>query len=137
MELSRRHALIALGLVLTGLAALVLFGIGQFGIWDPWELNAADLARDLLAGEAAESKRAPLTPWLTARSFGVFGVHEWSGRLPVALGGLLAIVAAAGWAWRFAGRRAALYAALVAGTSPLLLFNARQMLGDAWGMAAS
>jgi hypothetical protein len=45
MELSIRTTRIAASAVLATAAALVLIQIWSFGIWDPWELSAADLAR--------------------------------------------------------------------------------------------
>ena len=136
MEPSRRQHAVLSALLFAAFAALLLVGLGGFGIWDPWELNAADAARDLLDGEGGAS-RPPLRRWLIAQSFSALGVSEWSGRLPVVFGGLLTLFAAWFGALRFAGRRAALFATVIAGTTPLFLFNARQMLGEAWAMGAS
>jgi 4-amino-4-deoxy-L-arabinose transferase-like glycosyltransferase len=117
------HAAIA------AIAALVLSGLSAFGIWDPWEIELADKARRLADGE---SMRVPhIGPWLVSRGFRWFGVDEWSGRLPIALSGVLAVALTYPLVARFAGRRAGLYAVLIAGTSPLFLFNARTMLGEA------
>ncbi len=136
MHSRRRQFWIFTGILFSGIAALLVVGIGGFGIWDPWELNAADAARDLLDGEL-EQTAPPLSRWLIALGFSSFGVSEWSGRLPIALGGLL-VLGAAFWGGRkFSSDRTALYAALIAGSSPLFLFNARQMLGTAWGMGAT
>ena len=137
MELDRRQTAFWSAVVFAGIAALLLVRIASFGIWDPWELNAADVARDLLDGETVEHKTAPLGAWLISASFRVFGVHEWSGRIPIALGGLLTVLAAWLLLRRFGGRRAAIYGALVVGTSPLFLFNSRQMLGAALAFAGS
>ncbi|MCC6872691.1 MAG: glycosyltransferase family 39 protein, partial [Sandaracinaceae bacterium] len=121
----------ALALVF-GAAAIFLFArLASYGIWDPWELEAADAARRAATGEAFFAGRPPLSQWLVASGFALLGVHEWSGRLPLALAGLLAGVVAYLWARRFAGRRAGLWAALIATTSPLMLFHSRQMLGQA------
>src|SRR5260370_21607952 len=46
-------------------------------------------------------EKAPLLYWLIAASFRLFGVHDWSARLPLALGMLALIVAV-----YFVGRRA-------------------------------
>lgn len=127
----------ALGATASVLALLVLVGIGSYGIWDPWELASADLAREVLAGEAIELTQPPLGTWLVARGFAMFGVHEWSGRLPIALAGLVTILLAYFLTARFAGRRAGILAAVVTGTTPLLLLNAREMLGAAPAFAAT
>jgi 4-amino-4-deoxy-L-arabinose transferase-like glycosyltransferase len=137
MEWSRRQGRIAAGAVLAAVAALAFARLSAFGIWDPWELSSADLARQLATGEAASLDRPPLTLWLVAQGFSLFGIHEWSGRLPMALAGLLAVGFAYVLVARFAGRRAGVWAAVVAGTTPLFLLNARQMLGAAPGFAAS
>ncbi|MBX3271993.1 MAG: glycosyltransferase family 39 protein [Sandaracinaceae bacterium] len=128
---------IVLGIVWVAVGALTLAGLGRYGIWDPWELASADLARQVQAGEAVELTQPPLGVWLVARGFAVFGVQEWAGRLPMALAGLASAVLAFVVAARFAGRRAGVVAAVVAATSPLLLLNARTMLGAAPAFAAS
>lgn len=123
-------------LALAALALLAFWRLSAFGIWDPWELEPADDARRILAGEPLTSARPELSVWLIARAFDLFGVREWAGRAPIALAGLIAVGAAAWIGARLGGARTALYAALVAGTSPLLLFNARHMLGEAPAFAA-
>jgi 4-amino-4-deoxy-L-arabinose transferase-like glycosyltransferase len=61
-------------------------------------------------------EKAPLMYWLVAASYKIFGVHEWSTRLPIALGmlGLLLVVYRMGR--RFYGDEGGLYAALALGT---------------------
>ena len=137
MEFDRRQATIWTTGTFLVLAILLFVRINAFGIWDPWELNAADVARDLLEGDAVEHRRAPLTSWLISLSFSALGVHEWSGRLPVAFGGLLTLLSAWLLGWRFGGLRTAVYATLITGTTPLFLFNSRQMLGEALAFGAS
>lgn len=111
-------------------AALLVWGLWRFGIWDPWELNAADTARRLAAGEPA-AERFVFGPWLVSLGFRSIGVYEWAGRLPIALAGLVAVACAFQLGRRFGDARTGVYAALIAGTTPLLLFNARLMLGTA------
>lgn len=135
MDWTRSQGRIA-ALVLVAASGLVLTGLASFGIWDPWELASADLARQVASDGATATDRPPLTTALIARGFGL-GVHEWSGRLPMALAGLLAVALAYALVARFAGRRAGVWAALITATSPLFLLNARQMLGASPAMAAS
>ncbi len=137
MDWNRRHGRIAAAVVLLAASGLLFPGLSSFGIWDPWELGSADLARQLASGEAGTIERPPLANELVARGFAAFGVHEWSGRLPVALAGLLTVALAYLLVARFAGRRAGAWAALVTATTPLFLTNARQMLGVAPALAAS
>ena len=107
-------------------AVLLLAGLSDFGIWDPWELTAADAAQD---GVGAGS--SPFRQWLIREGFAALGVSGLGGRLPLALTGLLSVFAIAWLVRRFSDLRASSYVVLVACTSPLMLFNARQMLGNA------
>ena len=136
MELGRRHGLVWALAAVGFVALLLLLRLQSFGIWDPWELEPADEARHLLAGEGVDGGRPILPTLLVALGFASFGVREWAGRIPMALMGIAAVVLAYFLVRRFAGRRAGAYAALIAGTTPLFLFNARQMLGDAPAFAA-
>ena len=124
------------GLAACGCVALLLLvRISAFGIWDPWELGTADAARKLASGQGAGEAFEP-SVWIVSRGFALFGIHEWAGRLPVALCGVLAAFAAFALATRYLDLRAGVYAALIAGTSPLFVFNARAMLGEAPAFAA-
>lgn len=137
MEWTRQQGRYVAIAAFVAVAAVTLARLAAYGIWDPWELSAADLARQLATGEAGALDQPALTPWLVAQGFTLFGIHEWAGRLPMALSGLVAVALAYVVAARFAGRRAGAWAALIAGTSPLFLLNARAMLGAAPGFAAS
>lgn len=107
--------------------------LAGFGIWDPWEVEVAESARRLAEGESVHVAHAG--PWLVAQSFRLFGVHEWSGRLPIALSGIAMIALAYALIARLSDRRTAIYGVLIAGTSPLFIFNARTMLGEAPSLA--
>ncbi|MDW8245235.1 MAG: glycosyltransferase family 39 protein [Sandaracinaceae bacterium] len=113
------------------LACVLLWGIPSYGIWDPWELSAADAARSLLEGEERELSEPPLGIWLIAQSFKWFGIKEWSGRLPNVLFGFATLLLAYGFGSLTESRRRGVYCALVLGTSPLFLLNARHMMGEA------
>ncbi len=130
MELTQRQALVWFGAAFGCVALIVLFRLSAFGIWDPWELTAADTAQSLLEGHA-QLGEPPLRSWMVAAGFRLFGDHEWAGRLPIALAGLIAVGAAFSLVAWFAGLRAGVYAAIVTGTTPLFLLNARQMMGAA------
>jgi 4-amino-4-deoxy-L-arabinose transferase-like glycosyltransferase len=112
-------------------AALLLWRLSGFGIWDPWELSTADAARRLAAGEAPAGGLLGFSTWLVSLGFRAFHVHEWAGRLPIVGAGLVTVLCAYLTAERFVDARTGVYAALVAGTSPLFIFNARTMLGAA------
>ena len=110
---------------------LVLWGIWSFGIWDPWELTAAEAARGNL--DPTESKGAPLSIWLVRASFNVFGVHEWSGRLPLAICGLISCWMVYLLLSRSMGRKAGVIAAVVLATCPMFLLHARETMGATVG----
>lgn len=131
MELTRRQGSLLALAVLLAMALLLMVRLAAFGILDPWELTTADQARHIAAGDSVPlGGEPPLGRLLVAAGFGLFGVSEWAGRAPIALAGLFALAAIHWLVARFAGLRAGLYAVVIAGTTPLFLLNARQMLGE-------
>src|SRR5262249_20787947 len=94
-------------------AVLFLFAappLTTSGLWDPYELNVADLSRRIalhlhgaanLAVEGADNSLPhlnalgrPQLPFSSiALGFTLFGLHDWAGRLPMALWGLLGVLA--------------------------------------------
>ncbi|HMC29360.1 MAG TPA: glycosyltransferase family 39 protein, partial [Candidatus Angelobacter sp.] len=61
-------------------------------------------------------EKAPLMYWSVAASFKVFGVHDWSARLPIMLGVLALLLVVYRVGRRFYGDEGGLYAALALGT---------------------
>jgi len=61
-------------------------------------------------------EKAPLMYWLAAASYKIFGVHDWSARLPIALGMLALLLVVYRMGRRFYGDEGGLYAALALGT---------------------
>jgi 4-amino-4-deoxy-L-arabinose transferase-like glycosyltransferase len=61
-------------------------------------------------------EKAPLMYWCVAASFKVFSVHDWSARLPIALGVLALLLVVYRIGRRFYGDEGGLYAALALGT---------------------
>jgi 4-amino-4-deoxy-L-arabinose transferase-like glycosyltransferase len=61
-------------------------------------------------------EKAPLMYWCVAASFRLFGVHDWSARLPVALGVLALLLVVYRMGRRFYGDEGGIYAALALGT---------------------
>ena len=142
---------IAIGLPL--LFFFVLPPLTRAGLWDPHELNVADLARRIalnlhgagdLALEGADNSLPhlndlgrPQLPFTSiALGFKTFGLHEWAGRGPLALWGLLGVVATYGWVSRLIDRRAGVFAAVALTTMPLYFVQSRTMLGDIVMMSA-
>ncbi|MBL9020973.1 MAG: hypothetical protein JNL21_02185 [Myxococcales bacterium] len=134
-------------------ALWVALPLARGGAWDPYELDAADLARRVSvhvfgAADLARPEDPPSIPTLSdlgmgelpftsmALAFRFFGVSETVGR------GTMAAWAVAGalslfWLLRRAGdTKAAFFAVVVLVTMPLYALQGRTMLGDAVSLAA-
>jgi hypothetical protein len=134
--------------------ALSLFApLSSGGIWDPPEREVAEFARrialNLLGGEGLEIEgadnqvptrselgRGELPFTSIAVGFRLFGLHEWAGRLPLAIWGLLGLSASYLLVSRLADRRSAWFSVLVLASTPLYFLHARTMLGDIVTMSA-
>lgn len=143
-------------LVVLAAATLVLFvlpPLTKAGIWDPYELNVADLARRValklhgassLALEGADNSLPhlndlgrPQLPFTSiALGFSFFGLQEWAGRAPLALWGLVGAVVTYAFVARLVDRRAGVFSAVALLTMPLYFVQARTMLGDITTMAS-
>ena len=75
-------------------------------------------------------EKPPLLFWLEAVSFQLFGVHEWSARLPSAILALLSLFIVALLAVELAGRRVAVLTVLILCTSGLFFVFARAVSTD-------
>ncbi len=76
-------------------------------------------------------EKAPLTYWMMAASYRVFGVHDWAARLPLALASVLLcwiVFCFARWAF---DEEAGLYAGVVLATSAGLFLFTRILIPDA------
>jgi len=122
------------------------------GLWDPYELNVADLARRIalnlyhashLALDGADNSlphlndlgRPQLPMSSIAVGFKLFGLHEWAGRFPLALWGLIGVLGTYAFVARLFDRRAGAYAAIALSTMPVYFVQARSMLGEVCAMA--
>lgn len=75
-------------------------------------------------------EKAPLIYWMIAICYKVFGVHDWSARIPVVLSSIaLAWLTAAFGVWAF-GRKAGFYAGLVISTCVGLFLFTRIQIPD-------
>jgi 4-amino-4-deoxy-L-arabinose transferase-like glycosyltransferase len=151
---ARRPSALAARVLAYAVAALMLFPfLAKSGIWDPYELDAADLGRRIAvrvfhAGSLEIPGAVSTLPTLTdlrmgelpftsmALGFRALGLHDWSGRLPLAVWGFLGVVALYELLARLIDRRAGLYAAIALVTMPLYFMQARTMLGDIVTMAS-
>ncbi|MBI4706054.1 MAG: glycosyltransferase family 39 protein [Deltaproteobacteria bacterium] len=72
-----------------------------------------------------------------AVGFRLFGLHDWSGRLPLALWAVAGALVLFVFLQRTVGGRAGLYGVVALATMPLYFMQARTMLGDVVTMAAA
>ena len=139
------------GLVLATAVGVVilLLPMAKTGIWDPIELRVADVASRVSVAllhaklpVAAQSQpvtlptlgeigRGELPFTSIAVGFRMLGLHDWAGRLPLALWIVAALVATVAWVRRYINAKAAVWTALVFPSIPIVFFQARFMLGDA------
>lgn len=128
-------------------ALLFVGGLRSAGLWDPYEMQVAELARraavnvfgatnlvietsDNTLPTLGDLGRNELPITSAALGFKLFGLHDWAGRLPLALWGVLGLIVMWLWLSRMVAPRAATYATLLLGTTPLYFVHARTLLGD-------
>lgn len=124
------------------LFALAIFGAGIASppyLMDDVDSVQAVIARNMLRdgdwvtpsiNGIAYLEKPPFKYWLMAVSFGIFGVHDWSARLPIALGAILLCFSTARMArWAF-DAQVGLYSGLVITTCVGLFLFTRVMISD-------
>lgn len=113
--------------------------LGGLPLIDPDEGRYAEIPREMLEqvdfitptlNYVKYFEKPPLLYWLNAASFKLFGLTELAARIPSALCGLLTILATYIIARRLYGRRTALIAALILGTSAGFVLQSRIILTD-------
>lgn len=120
--------------------------LGRAGLWAPHELNTADLARRLAVGlhgaQLAIDETNNQTPLLSelgkgqlpfsaiALGFQWLGLHDWAGRVPLVLAGLVSLWVMGRALSRLCGLRAAAFAILAVSTMPVFFIQTRALLGD-------
>src|SRR6266568_1906276 len=122
-------------------SAIIYLGciVSPPSLMDDVDAIQAQIARNMLtSGDWVTARldgvlyleKAPLTYWIIAVFFKVFGVHDWVARIPFALSVMaLAWLTAAFGTWAF-GRRAGLYAGLCMGTCVGLFLFTRILIPD-------
>jgi len=133
----RRHAFLAVLLVAAVIPYFVNLGVSS--IWDANEAFYAQTPREMMeAGDYVSPSfnfqlrmnKPVLSYWNVAASYRLFGVSEWSERLPIAIGGVVIVATAFALGRLLGGTTAGLMAALVLATSPRLLLLARRIIID-------
>ncbi|MEZ4437828.1 MAG: glycosyltransferase family 39 protein [Polyangiaceae bacterium] len=122
-------------------------GIASSGLWDPYELDRAELARRIAvqlfrAGALVADPGREAMPTLgdlgmgelpftsMAAGFAVFGLEDWAGRLPLVLWALFGAFVLHRFLARRVGGRAPFYGVLALCTMPLYFVQAHTMIGD-------
>ena len=132
-----KHTLLAALL----LAAVVPYflNLGVSSIWDANEAFYAQTPREMIeTGDYVtpsfnfqlRMNKPVLSYWNVAASYRLFGISEWSERLPIALGALVIVGTAFGLGRLLSGTFGGLLAALVLASSPRLLLLARRIIID-------
>lgn len=120
-------------------AALLLFTRLNCPLLEPEETRYAEIPRQmLLAGSFVTPvwhgepywHKPPLFYWLVMASYRVFGVHDWAARLVPCLAAFATVVVVYTWAWRMAGKAAALCSATVLVLSARFLYQGRMVTLD-------
>jgi 4-amino-4-deoxy-L-arabinose transferase-like glycosyltransferase len=135
-RISRITLLVAL---LAAALAPYVVGLGVSSIWDANEAFYAQTPREMMAAHdyvnpsfnfQLRYNKPVFSYWEVAAAYHVFGVSEWSERLPIALGGIVLIAIAFGLGKLLGGTQAGLMAALVLAASPRVLLLARRIIID-------
>src|SRR5687767_6234026 len=113
--------------LLCAVSGLVFFfNLGTARLWDRDEPRNAGCAAEMLARNdwvvpvfngQLRSQKPALLYWLMMATYGVFGVNEWSARLPSALMGMGTVLVTYAMGRRLFSPTAALWGAIVLATS--------------------
>lgn len=137
-RLAGRHYAYAI-LICTGLL-MFLPNLGQHGLWDVDEAHNAECAREMLeAGnlvvptfnyQLRTDKPAMLYWWIQA-SYSLFGVNEWSARLPSVLAGIGSLLTCYEIGRRLFSKVTGLLAALILSSSFMFSVSSHAVTPDA------
>jgi 4-amino-4-deoxy-L-arabinose transferase-like glycosyltransferase len=124
-------------LVLLLTAAIVPYwiGIGDSTLWDANEAFYAETPRVMIeTGDYVSPSfngnprfnKPPLTYWIVASSYQIFGISEWSERLPIVIAAMVLTAAAFVIGRSVWGTQAGFWAAIVMATLPRFLMHSRR-----------
>jgi 4-amino-4-deoxy-L-arabinose transferase-like glycosyltransferase len=128
-----------LGALLAAAIIPYFVNLGVSSIWDANEAFYAQTPREMMEAHdyvtpsfnfQLRMNKPVLSYWNVAASYRLFGVSEWSERLPIAIGGIVIIGTAFALGRLLGGTLAGVLAALVLATSPRLLLLARRIIID-------
>src|SRR5262245_3186679 len=133
---SRQTVLVAL---LVAAVVPYFVNLGASSIWDANEAFYAQTPREMIAANdyvnpsfnfQLRYNKPVLSYWEVAAAYRVFGVSEWSERIPIAIGGTVLVAMAFGLGYLIKGTQAGLIAAIVLATSPRVMLLARRIIID-------
>jgi 4-amino-4-deoxy-L-arabinose transferase-like glycosyltransferase len=123
---SARRNLIFIAIIVLAWAVVYVGSLFQPPLMDDADTVHAEAAREMaehndwvtlrINNGFRYLEKAPLMYWLVAASYKIFGVNDWSTRLPIALGMLALLLVVYRIGRRFYGDEGGLYAALALGT---------------------
>ena len=135
----RRSRETLLAALLVAAVVPYFLNLGVSSIWDANEAFYAQTPREMIeAGDYVtpsfnfqlRMNKPVLSYWHVAAAYHLFGVSEWSERLPIAIGAVGIIATAFGLGRLLGGTFAGLLAAVVLATSPRLVLLARRIIID-------
>lgn len=138
MKLTKKDIPFLLALFSFGLF-MVLFYIWAMPLIDPDEPRYASTARDMVQNGnwivphfngAPRINKPPLFYWTVAVSYIIFGVNEFSSRLPSALAAIGTALVTYAWGKRFGGCKNGFWAAMALLASPLYFLVSRFCITD-------
>jgi 4-amino-4-deoxy-L-arabinose transferase-like glycosyltransferase len=118
---------------------IILLGLGSPALYDPHESLYAEVAREMVVhgdwltphlNGTRYLDKPPLSYWLIALAYTVFGVSEFSARLPIALAGLGGVLVTWGIGRHLFDSRSGVLAGLVLTASVGYFVFSRQLLPD-------
>jgi 4-amino-4-deoxy-L-arabinose transferase-like glycosyltransferase len=118
---------------------LFIFGIGSYGFWDPWEPKYGQAMREMVeSGDlivphfmgAVRWTKPIFHYWAMYVPMKLFGVNEFTARLPSALAALLGVIMVYFFVKRLRSRKTALMASGILATTPHYFLMARQAMPD-------
>ena len=132
------------------LCALYLPGLGDYGLYDPWETHYGEVARNMVETEnyidpfwgspwdpntvkrerAGFYSKPPLTMWLMSMGMNLFGFNEFGVRFFFPILMIIALLVVFATIRYFYSERVAWLSVLVTGTSPFILLMSRQAVTD-------
>ena len=127
-------------LLLAGIFAVMIWGVGDYGLYEPHEGHFAGVGREMVtSGDwilpnlngAPYLNKPPLFYWMIATSYSIFGISEWAARLPLVLVGWCGVLLAWQWTRELFGIRAGRYAAIMLAIATGWYLFCHQLLIDA------